>query len=275
MAESGSFGPAGEPPPPPSPPPPPPAYGRPDGSTPPPPAFLPGDPHAGPGDPGRRTPWAPLRPSDALFGFLLIFFGLAIAGAIVLGLVSEEPDATLLALVPQGLIFVGVPILVAARRVDSRPWRVIGYVSFKAKDLWLVAAAMGAQIAVTVIFTALFFTPEQDTLVEDVEFNETTFTVLATIFLIVIAAPITEETLFRGLFFGALRSRTPFWVAAGVSGIAFGSVHLAGGDLAVAGLLSLLGVILAWLYERTRSLGPPIVLHMVNNAIAIIPLLSQ
>jgi membrane protease YdiL (CAAX protease family) len=150
----------------------------------------------------------------------------------------------------------------------------MGYVSFKPSDLWLVAGAMGAQIAVTVILTALFFTPEQDTLVEDVEFNETTFTALATVFLIVIAAPITEETLFRGLFFGALRSRAPFWAAAGASGILFGAVHLASGDVAVAGLLSLLGVILAWLYERTRSLGPPIVLHMVNNSIAIIPLLS-
>ncbi|MDX6586621.1 MAG: protease family protein [Solirubrobacterales bacterium] len=211
---------------------------------------------------------------DALIGFLIIFFGLGIAGGIVLGLIETEPDATLVALIPQGLLFVGVPILVAARRVDARPWRVVGYIPFKGRDLWLVAAAMGAQIAITVIFTALFFTPEQDTLVEDVDFNETTLTAIATVFLIVIAAPITEETLFRGLFFGAIRSRTPFWVAAVVSGMLFGSVHLPQGDLAVAGLLSCLGVILAWLYERTGSLGPPIALHMVNNAIAIIPLLS-
>jgi uncharacterized protein len=203
-----------------------------------------------------------------------VVLGIFFAGGIILAIVSEEPAATLAVLVPQGLLFIGVPIYVASRRASDRPWRVVGFVSFRAKDLWLVAGAMGAQIAVTILFTALFFTPEQDTLVEDVEFNETTFTALATVFLIVIAAPITEETLFRGLFFGALRSRTPFWVAAGISGILFGSVHLTGGDLAVAGLLSFLGVILAWLYERTRSLGPPIVLHMVNNAIAIIPLLS-
>jgi membrane protease YdiL (CAAX protease family) len=150
----------------------------------------------------------------------------------------------------------------------------MGYVPFKFSHLGLVAAAMGAQIVITIAFTALFFTPEQDTLVEDVEFNETTLTAIATVFLIVIAAPITEETLFRGLFFGALRSRTPFWVAAGLSGIVFGSVHLGAGDVAVAGLLACLGVILAWLYERTGSLGPPIVLHTVNNSIAIIPLLS-
>ena len=42
-------------------------------------------------------------------------------------------------------------------------------------------------------------------------------------------------------------------------------------ELAITGML---GVILAWLYERSGSLGPPIILHMVNNSIAIIPLLS-
>jgi len=209
-----------------------------------------------------------------MIGFILVFLGLLLTGGIVVALVSGEPALTLVSLIPQGLLFVGVPIAIAAKRVASRPWRVVGYVPFKPSDLWLVAAAMGVQIAVTIAFTALFFTPEQDTLVEDVDFNETTLTAVATVFLIVIAAPITEETLFRGLFFGALRTRAPFWAAAGASGILFGAVHLASGDAAVAGLLALFGVILAWLYERTGSLGPPIVLHMLNNGIAIIPLLS-
>jgi uncharacterized protein len=209
-----------------------------------------------------------------MIGFIAVFLGLLLTGGIVVALISEEPALTLVSLIPQGLLFVGVPIAIAAKRVSSRPWRVVGFVPFKPSDLWLVAAAMGVQIAVTVAFTALFFTPEQDTLVEDVDFNETTLAAVATVFLIVIAAPITEETLFRGLFFGALRTRAPFWAAAGASGILFGAVHLASGDAAVAGLLALFGVILAWLYERTGSLGPPIVLHMLNNGIAIIPLLS-
>ncbi len=223
---------------------------------------------------GRGRPWAPLVQTDAMVGFLLVFLGLAIAGTIVVGLVSGEPATTLVSLVPQGLLFVGVPIAIAARRVDSRPWRVVGYVPFKARDVLWVAAAMGIQIVVTLLFVSLFFEPQQDTIVDDVDFNKTTIAAIATVFLIVIAAPITEETLFRGLFFGALRTRAPFWVAAGASGILFGAVHLPSGDFAVAGLLSLLGVILAWLYEKTGSLGPPILLHMVNNAIAIIPLLS-
>jgi membrane protease YdiL (CAAX protease family) len=226
------------------------------------------------GKPVKRRPWAPLHQTDAMVGFILIFLGLILAGGIVVAVISEEPARTLVALIPQGLLFVGVPIAIASKRVASRPWRVVGYTSFRARDLWLVAAAMGVQIAVTIVFTQLFFTPDQDTLVEDVDFNETTLAAVATVFLICVAAPVTEETLFRGLFFGALRTRAPFWVAGGASGLLFGAVHLASGDVAVAGLLAFFGVILAWLYERTGSLGPPILLHMVNNAIAIIPLLS-
>jgi len=209
-----------------------------------------------------------------MVGFMVVFIGVLLFGGIVFGLISREPDRTLVALVPQGILFLGVPIAIAAMRTPSRPWRAVGFTRFKAMDLWLVAVAMGVQIGVTLVFTLLFFTPEQDTLLEDVNFSETTVAAVAAVFLIVIAAPVTEETLFRGLFFGALRTRAPFWVAAGASGVLFGAVHLASGDVAVAGLLTLFGVILAWLYERTGSLGPPIILHMVNNAIAIIPLLS-
>ncbi len=57
---------------------------------------------------------------------------------------SGEPAQTLVALVPQGILFLGVPIAIAASRVSSRPWRVVGFVPFKPADLWLVAAAMGA-----------------------------------------------------------------------------------------------------------------------------------
>jgi membrane protease YdiL (CAAX protease family) len=228
----------------------------------------------GSGDVQERRPWSPLVQVDAFLGLVLVFGGVIVAGGLVLGLISEEPDRTLAALVPQGLIFLGVPLFIASMRTQSRPWRALGFVPFRAKDLGLVAAAMGIQVGITVLFTLLFFTPEQDTILDDVNFSETTVAALAAVFLIVIAAPVTEETLFRGLFFGALRTRAPFWLAAGASGLLFGAVHLASGDVAVAGLLTLFGVILAWLYERTGSLGPPIILHMVNNGIAIIPLLS-
>ena len=221
--------------------------------------------------PQKEAPWSPLRGTDALIGLGAILVGLMVSGGIVFALVKGEPAQTLVALVPQGILFLGVPIAIAASRVSSRPWRVVGFVPFKRSDLWLVAAGMGMQIAVSALFILFFFEPEQDTLVED--FEESTIAAIATALLVVIVAPITEETLFRGLFFGALRSHSSFWVAGVASGLLFGAVHLGQGDIAVGGLLAFFGLILAWLYERTGSLGPPIALHMLNNTIAFITLI--
>jgi uncharacterized protein len=39
-------------------------------------------------------------------------------------------------------------------------------------------------------------------------------------------------------------------------------------------MLSVLGMLLAWLYERTGSLWAPITLHAVNNALAFTVLVT-
>jgi hypothetical protein len=59
------------------------------------------------------------------------------------------------------------------------------------------------------------------------------------------------------------------WAAALISSGIFGLLHYTDPDsIAVVPQLALLGVLLAWLYERTGSLWPPIILHVLNNAIA-------
>jgi membrane protease YdiL (CAAX protease family) len=87
----------------------------------------------------------------------------------------------------------------------------------------------------------------------------------------VVVAPVSEELLFRGVLFGALRERYGFWSSALTSGILFGLIHM---SLVYVLPLSLLGVILAWLYERTGSLWPPIVLHVTQNALVLFMLFS-
>ncbi len=214
-----------------------------------------------------------LKQTDALTGFVAVFIGLITIGGIVFSAISREPDRTLVALVIQDFLFIGIPIAVGTFRASSKPWRVVGFTKFKPSAMWLVAGALLAQIVVTILYSLLISTPEQDSIVEDQGFTDTPLAAITAFTTIVILAPIGEEALFRGLFFGAIRSRAPFWVAAGTSGILFGLVHLTTGDAAVAGLLAFFGILLAWLYEKTGSIGPPIALHMINNAIAIIPLL--
>lgn len=80
-------------------------------------------------------------------------------------------------------------------------------------------------------------------------------------------APLFEEIAFRGLLFAALRSRMGFAGAAISSSLLFGAVHLYG----PAGLIGVtwLGVVFCWVYERTRSLWPCILLHALHNHVAL------
>ena len=88
------------------------------------------------------------------------------------------------------------------------------------------------------------------------------------VLLIVIAAPIAEETCFRGMLFGGLREKLPRLVAALICGLIFGALHALTGVTAVPPLI-VFGFLLALLYERTGSIVPGILLHMLNNIVAL------
>jgi membrane protease YdiL (CAAX protease family) len=87
----------------------------------------------------------------------------------------------------------------------------------------------------------------------------------------VIVAPILEEVLFRGILFRSLRSRLGFWGAGLVSAGLFAVVHM---QPLQAARLAVLGMALAWVYERTGSLWAAITLHAVQNALAMLMVLS-
>jgi hypothetical protein len=78
--------------------------------------------------------------------------------------------------------------------------------------------------------------------------------------------PLTEELLFRGLVFRWLRQRLDFWPAAFISAAVFGIAHGTADKAVIAGLL---GLALAWLFERSRSLAPAILLHQTYNSLAL------
>jgi membrane protease YdiL (CAAX protease family) len=70
------------------------------------------------------------------------------------------------------------------------------------------------------------------------------------------------------MLFGGLRTRLPLWAAALGAGAFFGLLHYATGPSAVPSLV-VLGVIFAVVYEKTESIWPPIIMHVVNNAFAL------
>lgn len=82
-----------------------------------------------------------------------------------------------------------------------------------------------------------------------------------------VAVPIAEEIFFRGVVYRWLRDKWGVAVGAIVSGVVFGLVHFEPATVMPAVLL---GIALALVYERSRSLWPPILIHVLNNAFALV-----
>lgn len=87
-------------------------------------------------------------------------------------------------------------------------------------------------------------------------------------FLAVVIAPVTEEVLFRGLILRGLLGRWKPWAAILASALLFALMHF---NPAQAPVALVLGLVLGWIYSRTRSLGLCIIGHALNNASVYLP----
>jgi uncharacterized protein len=84
-----------------------------------------------------------------------------------------------------------------------------------------------------------------------------------------IAAPLVEEFLFRGLLYPLMRVRFRVVGAVLLSSLMFAAIHFIPPLIPA---LMMMGVVLAYLFERYDSLYPPIAVHALNNAFALIAL---
>jgi uncharacterized protein len=153
--------------------------------------------------------------------------------------------------------------------------RQLGLRAFRPSGIGWALAAFAAYVAIAGIYSALV-QPDQEDVARDLGYGENLFGAIASGMLIIGVAPPSEELFFRGFVFGGLRRRLPFLAAALASGAIFGVFHFTGEDsLTAIPQLALLGAMLAWLYEKTGSLWPPIMLHALNNTIAFIVITSS
>ena len=95
---------------------------------------------------------------------------------------------------------------------------------------------------------------------------------LPTLVAICLLAPALEEMLFRGIILRAFLQQYPRWAAIWGSALIFGVAHMNVYQFVVA---SMIGVLVGWLYERTRSLIPCIALHALYNAAVVVGTLEQ
>lgn len=89
---------------------------------------------------------------------------------------------------------------------------------------------------------------------------------LAEILLASIAAPLLEEVVFRGAILrGLLKIFKAPWLPLVISSVLFGVSHLNEAQMFSA---TLWGLVIGWVYYRTQSLLPCVVMHVVNNSLA-------
>lgn len=139
------------------------------------------------------------------------------------------------------------------------------------RDLWWLPLAAAATAHVGIIIYAVVISaaggaaPKQET---KELFDYRLLLPLAGI-ATVIVAPLAEEIFFRGFVFaGLLRPFGPVGAML-ASGVVFGAFHITSAD--TVGLIvpfSAIGVLLAWVYHRTRSLWPSIGTHVLFNLVS-------
>lgn len=85
---------------------------------------------------------------------------------------------------------------------------------------------------------------------------------------IAIIGPIVEELVFREGIQGSLeRSGKPFWLAAVVSALCFGLIHLNPAQIPFAFVM---GLILSVIYHKTGNAVVTSIIHILNNSIAVL-----
>lgn len=139
----------------------------------------------------------------------------------------------------------------------SRPWLTL---------LWVALFALGAMIPLEFVYEHIGLEMDESTgrIFEGLLREPWGYVAVG------ILAPLTEEVVFRGAILRTLlgmMSKRNHWVAIMISAAIFGAVH---GNAAQFINALFMGLLLGWMYYRTRSLVPGILLHWVNNTMAYI-----
>ncbi|NVJ61904.1 MAG: CPBP family intramembrane metalloprotease [Gammaproteobacteria bacterium] len=174
-----------------------------------------------------------------------------------------------------GQIIKAMAILIAIKFVALNRyqlnWEALGFV--KTSTQWILVAVFISLIGLVLRFLLMkwmvtevpawipFVQPPLKDLA--ISFSILTFFLIFT----VVITPIVEEIFFRGFLFKWFAGRKPIWLAALISSAMFGASHIIPPQAISAALMSFL---IIYLYVASGSIWPPIVCHIVNNALSIV-----
>lgn len=232
----------------------------------------------------RRSSEAPALPIVAAIGAMLVLTASLIASKYLLDVLLhfQWPIAAYVAL----LAVVGYGPSVWWCRYASRRWATgrLGHdIGLRPQwsDLgwgpvvWL--GALGAQVAAAAVVVALDIPISSNTEAINEASIDRTY-VVSLVIAAVIAAPIVEEMVFRGVVLRGLRSRLPVVLAVAVQGLLFGAAHVdpvrGAGNVGLVIVLSGVGIAFGIASHLLRRIGPTIVAHALFNAAVLLVVLT-
>lgn len=141
--------------------------------------------------------------------------------------------------------------------------------------VWL--AALAIQVVAALIITALGVPIEGNTEAISEGSVDRTY-IVSIVITAVIAAPIVEEMVFRGVVLQGLRSRLPVVAAVALQGVLFGLAHVdpvrGAGNLGLVIVLSGVGIAFGVAAVLLRRIGASIVAHALFNGAVLLVVLS-
>ena len=150
-------------------------------------------------------------------------------------------------------------------------WDALGFRSLNVKRaLTLAAVVIGAALFINLLYEVLITYLGLGPLDPDpvpVRYTEGILNVAVLSFLALIAAPVAEEAFFRGFVFAGVGKRLGFGWGAILSALLFALAHI---DPEALVPIFFLGLLLAWLYAKTRSIWACIFTHFLYNSIALL-----
>jgi membrane protease YdiL (CAAX protease family) len=157
-----------------------------------------------------------------------------------------------------------VIFIFAWRRIH---WKSLRFGKFEWNTLGIGCGLLIGSYIIIIVHNALLFLFGVDTQGENILklFAELDSPVW---FLIVgaIFAPLVEEIFFRGFLFQGFRERYGWMTAMFLSAAIFAAAHL---DLVVLIPTFILGCLLAYVYQRSNSIWPGIILHFLVNSFGL------
>lgn len=219
------------------------------------------------------------RYRDALVIFVAMVAG-SFVGAIALtvAIAGEASGTEQLLFLAGGQFLAGFAFLVYQSRQRGSGSLTADYgLVVRFEDIWAFFLGVGGSLVLGIVtawvFDLLDVQADQQGVADLVADSAGVAGTIVVVLIVLIAAPVVEEILFRGVLLAALTRRFAVWPAITISAAAFAFTHLTDPNAIYAvPALFVLGLLFGWLAVRSRDLSGAILCHMGVNSLAVVQL---